>query len=174
MLKKIFLSLAFVLASAGAFAQDAAAPLNDARIAHIAYTAGQIDISAANLALEKSEDAQVLAFAELMARDHAAVNEEALALLNRLDVAPQENDTSAALSSQAREREEQLAALAGREFDIAYVENEVTFHKTVNEALQNLLIPNAQNADLKALLETGLSLFREHQLHAEHLLHEMN
>ncbi len=151
MLEKMCLSSECVRAGEGALAQDAAAQLNDARIAHIAYTAGQIDISAANLALEKSEDAQVLAFAELMARDHAAVNEEALALLNRLDVAPQENDTSAALSSQAREREEQLAALAGREFDIAYVENEVTFHKTVNDALQNLLIPHTQTADLHAL-----------------------
>jgi putative membrane protein len=31
------------------------------------------------------------------------------------------------------------------------------------------LIPNAKNAELKSLLETGLKLFKEHQTHAEHL-----
>jgi putative membrane protein len=31
------------------------------------------------------------------------------------------------------------------------------------------LIPNAENADLKALLEKGLMLFQSHQKHAETL-----
>ena len=36
-------------------------------------------------------------------------------------------------------------------------------------ALSGTLIPEADNAELKALLETGLSLFQSHQAHAEHL-----
>ena len=47
--------------------------------------------------------------------------------------------------------------------------NEVAYHKTVNGALKDTLIPNAQNAELKSLLQTGLSLFTAHQQHAEHL-----
>ena len=34
-------------------------------------------------------------------------------------------------------------------------------------ALESTLIPSADNAELKSLLETGLTLFREHQMHAE-------
>ena len=45
----------------------------------------------------------------------------------------------------------------------------MAYHQTVNEALKSTLIPAAQNAELKALLETGLTLFTEHQQHAEHL-----
>ena len=57
----------------------------------------------------------------------------------------------------------------GRSFDRAYAANEVAYHKTVNAALADTLIPSASNAQLKSLLETGLKLFREHQHHAEHL-----
>lgn len=59
---------------------------NDAQIAHIAYTADNIDIAVARLALQKSKDARVRTFAETMVRDHAAVNDKALALLKKLDV----------------------------------------------------------------------------------------
>jgi putative membrane protein len=59
--------------------------------------------------------------------------------------------------------------LRGPAFDRAYIQNEVAFHRTVNGALQTTLIPGARNAELKSLLETGLSLFQEHQKHAEEL-----
>ena len=155
------------VAACSASAQDA--KLTDPQIAHIAYTAGQIDIEAAQLALEKTANADVRVFAELMARDHAAVNDQALALVKRLNVTPEENGTSAALTKQAAETKARLEALSGAEFDRAYVENEVGYHRTVNDALRTTLIPSAQNAELKALLETGLALFQEHQAHAEHL-----
>ena len=32
---------------------------------------------------------------------------------------------------------------------------------------RSTLIPSAKNGELKSLLETGLTLFREHQAHAE-------
>ncbi len=59
--------------------------------------------------------------------------------------------------------------MSGAAYDRAYVENEVAYHKTVNGALKDTLIPDAQNAELKALLQTGLTLFEAHQAHAEHL-----
>jgi putative membrane protein len=36
-----------------------------------------------------------------------------------------------------------------------------------------VLIPDAQNGELKSLLETGLKLFKEHQQHAEHLVGQL-
>ena len=49
------------------------------------------------------------------------------------------------------------------------MQNEVAFHRTVNGALKDTLIPSADNGELKSLLETGAALFGEHQTHAEHL-----
>jgi putative membrane protein len=159
----VFASLAL---AAGAVAQDAP---TDPQIAHIAYTAGQIDITAAEQALKKSNNPDVIAFAELMARDHKAVNDQALALVAKLGVTPEDNATSQKLSADAAAKLAELDALDGAAFDAAYVANEVSFHQAVNDALANVLIPAAQNPELEALLQTGLTLFQEHQLHAEHL-----
>ena len=162
--------LGLALVAGPAMHAEAAAPaLNDAQIAHIAYTAGAIDITAAKQALQKSHNPQVRAFAEEMARDHAAVNEQALALVKKLGVTPQDNPTSQSLASAAAAEQTKLAALSGDAYDKAYAANEVAFHQTVNGALSGTLIPAAQNAELKSLLETGLKLFQSHLMHAEHL-----
>jgi putative membrane protein len=150
----------------------AAAP-TDPQIAHIAYTAGNIDIAAGKQALAKSHNKAVRSFAEEMVRDHTAVNDKALALVKRLHVTPEANPTSASLSKQADATLKRLSRLKGAAFDRAYVDNEVAYHKTVNGALATTLIPNAKNAELKSLLETGLTLFREHQAHAEQVAKEL-
>ena len=147
----------------------AAAGPTDPQIAHIAYTAGVIDVAAGKQALAKSHNKTVRAFAEEMVRDHTAVNDKALALVKKLKVTPQDNPTSQALNKGAKAESDKLAKLNGAAFDRAYVDNEIAFHKTVNGALAKTLIPNAHNAELKSLLETGLTLFKEHQAHAEQL-----
>jgi putative membrane protein len=163
------LSTAFIalsLFSAPVFAQGAAKP-TDPQIAHIAYTAGQLDIAAAKQALAKTKNKQVRSFAQDMVRDHTAVNKQALALVNKLKVKPEDNDTSRSLTKQATEKRKELAKLKGVDFDKAYIANEVAYHKTVNGALENTLIPSASNAELKSLLQTGLKMFQGHEQHAE-------
>ena len=146
-----------------------AAGPTDPQIAHIAYSAGNIDIAAGKQALARSHNKAVRAFASEMVRDHSAVNVQALALVKKLHVTPEANPTSAALSKQAAATLRRLSHLYGRNFDRAYAKNEVAYHKTVNAALADTLIPSANNAELKSLLQTGLKLFSEHQHHAEHL-----
>jgi|SRR5689334_12433385 len=146
---------------------------NDAQIAHIAYTAGEIDVKAAELALKKSKNREVRAFAQDMVRDHKAVNEKALALVKKLNVKPQDNDTSKALLAQAKQKQAELQKLDGAAFDRAYATNEVAYHKTVNGALESTLIPGASNDELKALLTAGLKIFQGHQQHAEHVAQDL-
>lgn len=145
----------------------------DPQIAHIAYTAGTIDIAAAKQALAKSRNKAVRSFAQEMVRDHQAVNAKALALVKKLHVTPQPNPTSTSLTTSAAATRARLNRLSGAAFDRAYVDNEVTYHQTVNGALESTLIPNAKNDQLKSLLQTGLSLFREHQAHAEQVAKEL-
>ncbi|HZY49961.1 MAG TPA: DUF4142 domain-containing protein [Devosia sp.] len=139
----------------------------DAQIAHIAYTAGQLDITAAEQAIKKSKNAEIIAFAKQMEEDHKAVNDQALALVKKLNVTPEDNPTSQALSKAAADKLAELDKLDGAAFDKAYIDNEVAYHKAVNSALSDTLIPAAQNAELKALLQQGLTLFTEHEKHAE-------
>jgi putative membrane protein len=159
---------AICLLGGAAFAAAAEKP-TDPQIAHIAYTAGVIDIDAAKQALKKSKNKEVIAFARDMVRDHEAVNKQALALVKKLNVTPEDNDTSKALTKAAAEKRDELAKLKGPAFDKAYIDNEVAYHKQVNEALETSLIPSATNPELKDLLQTGLKLFQGHEQHAEHV-----
>jgi len=171
--KSILLGAALLAASAAAPALALGDGPTDPQIAHIAYTAGVIDVAAAKQALAKSTNPTVRSFAREMVRDHEAVNVAALDLVKKLKVTPADNPTSAALTKQAAADERRLAALKGSAFDRAYLANEVAYHKAVNGALDKTLIPSSDNAELKSLLQTGLKLFGEHQAHAEHLAAEL-
>ncbi|MGH6811382.1 MAG: DUF4142 domain-containing protein [Methylocella sp.] len=167
MLVRLSAAIAAFYMLSGAGVAQAAAKLTDPQIAHIAYTAGQLDIDAAKQALSKSTNKDVRAFAEDMVRDHTAVNDKALALVKKLNVTPEDNDTSRALTKQATEKRSELSKLNGAEFDKAYIANEIAYHKTVNGALETTLIPSASNPELKSLLQTGLKIFQGHQQQAE-------
>ena len=171
-MKRIALFIAAGAALAAAAPVQAAGP-TDPQIAHIAYTAGNIDIEAAKQALAISHNATVRSFAQQMIRDHEAVNAKALALVKQLHVTPEANGTSASLTKGAEAERAKLSKLAGAAFDREYISNEVAFHKAVNDALASTLIPSAQNAELKSLLQTGLTLFKEHQMHAEQVAAEI-
>ena len=164
-------AFAALLLASGTASAEGAKP-TDPQIAHIAYTAGQIDIEAAQQALQKSKNNDVINFAKDMERDHKAVNDQALALVKKLKVTPEDNDTSKALTKQAADKRAELAKLSGAAFDKAYIDNEVAYHKTVDAALENTLIPSASNQELKELLKTGLKIFQGHEQHAEHVAAE--
>jgi putative membrane protein len=145
MIKHILAAAALVALTMSGVAVAADAP-TDPQIAHIAYTAGAIDIKAAD---------------------------QALALVKKLGVTPEDNPVSQSLTKSADEEAAKLAKLDGAAFDKAYIANEVAYHKAVNAALKDTLIPAAQNPELKALLEQGLTLFTEHQHHAEMIAGEL-
>src|SRR3546814_13139073 len=81
-MKSMFALTAAVAALAMAAPVSAQAP-NDAQIAHIAYTAGSIDVEAGRPARQTSHNAAVRAFAATMVRDHDVVDNQALARVPR-------------------------------------------------------------------------------------------
>jgi putative membrane protein len=172
-MRSSFFIAAVAFAMAPAWVHAAEKP-TDPQIAHIADTAGVLDIKAAQQALEKSKDKNVQAFANDMVKDHTAVNDKALALVKKLNVTPEDNDTSKGLVKNADAKRAELAKFSGAAFDKAYVDNEVAYHKTVNDALAKTLIPSSQNGELKSLLETGLKIFQGHEQHAEHLASQLH
>ena len=108
-----------------------------------------------------------------MVRDHEAVNKQALDLVKKLKVTPEDNGTSKALSKNAADKLAELGKLKGADFDKAYVANEIAYHKAVDSALETTLIPSASNPELKSLLQTGLKIFQGHEQHAEHVAAEL-
>jgi putative membrane protein len=142
---------------------------NDAQIAAIVVTANQVDIDAGKLAASKASSAEVKKFGQQMVTDHTGVNKQATALVTKLKVTPEDNPTAQSLKKGGEENVAHLKTLSGKAFDKAYVDHEVAYHQQVLDALDKTLIPNAQNAELKALLVKVRPAFVAHLEHAKHL-----
>ncbi|MDB4951608.1 MAG: hypothetical protein JWM27_4257 [Gemmatimonadetes bacterium] len=137
-----------------AAASTASAPgVTDPQIAAIVVAANNVDIDAGKVAKDKAASPQVKQFAETMIRDHSGVNQAATALVTRLHVTPEDNPTSKSLTDGGASNVAALNGLSGAAFDKAYVEHEVAYHQQVLDAIDQTLIPGAQNADLKKLLQ---------------------
>lgn len=167
------IGLAAALFQTSAHAQSPA-DLNDLEIAHVAYVADNIDIRYAHLALAISQNAEVREFAKTMIRDHEAVNEQALALLAKLGAQPQDNFLSQTLQTNAEKLIDEMSQLRGAAFDKRYAENELAYHKAVNDLVGNAFIPNIENAEVKALFEAGLEIFKAHEGHAVMMVGKLN
>jgi putative membrane protein len=143
--------------------------VNDAQIASIVVTANQVDIDAGKLAASRASDDAVKKFAQLMVTDHTGVNKSAVDLATKLKVTPQDNPTSQSLKAGGEKHRAHLKTLSGTAFDKAYVDQEVAYHQQVLDALDKILIPNATNGELKALLVKVRPAFVAHLEHARHL-----
>lgn len=166
-LKAILLTLGLTaLIGHGIAHAQSPAELNDLEIAHVAYTADNIDIRYAHLAMAISGNPEIRDFAATMIRDHTAVNEQALALLKKLGAQPQDNFLSQTLNDNAEKLIDEMSGLRGAAFDKRYAENELAYHKAVNNLVENAFIPNIENAEVKALFEAGLKIFKAHERHA--------
>jgi putative membrane protein len=146
-------------------AQGAGAP-TDPQIVGIVETADDIDINYAKLALSKARDQQVRDFAQQMITDHSAVQNSVINLASKLNVTPADSPTSDSLKTQAQQTLEKLRSLEGKAFEKSYVDNEVSYHEVVIHATKTVLIPSAQNAELKSALQGAGPLFEGHLAHA--------
>lgn len=141
--------------------------LTDPQIASVAVTANQVDIDYAKIAEKKSTNADVLKFAALMAKDHQSVIDQAVALVTKLKVTPADNATSKSLKEGEAKTAKMLNSKSGKAFDKAYIDNEVAYHKAVISVVENTLIKDATNQELKDLLLSAVPLFKAHLAHAE-------
>ncbi len=169
-MKKIYdaISVVALVVALGGSALLAQAP-TDPQIVQIVQTANKIDINQAKLALKKSNNAQVKEFANQMISDHTNLEKSVADLAKKLNVTPQDSDTSKQLQQQAAAETKKLNSLSGKAFDKEYASHEVAFHQAVIDAATNTLIPNAKNPQLKSALEGAAPLLQGHEQHAKQL-----
>jgi putative membrane protein len=161
----VVIAVSLLLAATSVMAQTP----NDAQIASIVVTANQVDIDAGKLAESKASNKEVKDFGKLMVTDHTGVNKQAVDLVTKLNVTPQDNPTSQSLKAGGEKNVANLQKLKGAAFDKAYIDHEVAYHQQVLDAVDKTLIPSAQNAELKALLVKVRPAFVAHLEHAKRL-----
>jgi putative membrane protein len=151
---------------------EAAKP-SDPQIVGVVTAADQIDIDLAKVALKKTKNDQVKQFAQQMIDDHTKLQKSVDDLAKKLNVKPEESDISKSLKTAAAEETKKLKGLRGKAFDKEYIDHEVAYHQQVIDAAGKVLIPNAQNAELKSALEGAAPLLQGHLDHAKQIQSSM-
>src|SRR3954468_21137137 len=135
-LAKAGITLAATLLMSFAFTSSAVAQApTDPQIVGIVLGANQIDMDYAKLALAKSKNKDVRDFAQQMSTDHASLQKSVKDLGAKLNVTPADSDTAKSLKQQAADETKKLKALSGKEFDKAYIDNEVAYPQQVIDAV---------------------------------------
>jgi putative membrane protein len=158
-------------AGMGAAASAAAATtgMSDAQIAGITAAAHKGEIDAAKMAKKQSKNAKVKKFAAMMSKQHTAAQKAETAAETKAGITPAESDMSAKITQMNSDTASQLKDLKGKEFDKAYAKAMVDGHTKVLDSLDNVLIPAAKDAGLKAQLQKERPVVAEHLEHAKKL-----
>jgi putative membrane protein len=137
--------------------------LTDSQIASVAVVANQVDVNYGKIALKKSTNADVKKFAQTMITDHESIIKTAVDLVKKLGVNPNhDNSVSKSLLAGEKETTEKLNSFSGDDFNKAYIDNEVTYHEAVINAVKTVLIPQTVNTELKSTLESIVPLLEHH------------
>lgn len=162
----ILSALGFLIAAAGPARAETP---SDAQIAEIVVKANQVDVDAGRLAMSRTANSEVKAFAAEMVAAHTQIGNQARALVKKIGVTPEPSVTSHSLEGGGAANIALLEKLSVAQFDRAYVGHEVAYHRQVLAAVDDILIPGAENPELKALLVAVRPIFVAHLEHAQHL-----
>jgi putative membrane protein len=151
-----------------AFAQ-ASAKLDDPTIVAIFDAANTWDIQTGDLAAKKGTTKAVKDFGAMIARDHKNVRQQGRDLAAKLKVTPTP-PKDFALAKVHADAMKKLEGLSGKEFDKAFLQNEVDYHQAVIDAVTSTLLPSLQNAEVKDLVTKVAPAFAAHRDAAKNLL----
>lgn len=132
------------------------APAADKEFVANAGMAGLGEVQMGNLALQKSENAEVRAFAQRMVTDHGQSNAELAQLATAKGLA-----LPAELAGKHQQGYEHLQSLGGAEFDRAYMQHMVGDHQEAVTLFQNAST-SATDADIRGFAAKTLPVLREH------------
>jgi putative membrane protein len=152
--------------------QAAAPPLkigrvNDENIAAMLLASNNTDISYARLVPSRAQREDVMKFAERMLTDHNGVNALVTELVRKLDMEPRENVMSLDLRDESANRRDILRELSGFAFDSTYMDNEIAYHQRFLAVIDEIMLPQVRNGDLRNLLTIVRPAVAAHLAHAE-------
>jgi putative membrane protein len=143
--------------------------LTDEQIAAITDAANTAEIEEGKLARLKSKDAAVQKFAARM----IAAHEEAKKNQDKLKLPTAESALGNTLGTEAASTMSALKGAEAKDFDRAYIEAQVRAHQKLLDALNDQLIPDVKNPDLKAYLSQIQPHVARHLKEAQELQHAL-
>ncbi len=149
-----------------AAAPAAPAALTDANIVYILDNANMLDSAAGSIAATKGTNSEVREFGKRMMRDHHALRKQGQDLAKKLNVTPEAPANDDSKASYDKTMSMLNGAAKGKDFDKAYIDNEVTYHQAVLQTATNAMAA-AQNAELKNLIQKAAPAIQAHLTLAE-------
>jgi putative membrane protein len=153
-------------------APAAPAALTDANIVYILDNANMLDSAAGAVAATKGTNSEVREFGKRMMRDHHALRKQGQDLAKKLNVTPEAPANDDSKASYDKTMSMLNGAAKGKDFDKAYIDNEVTYHQAVLQTATNAMNA-AQNAELKNLIQKAAPAIQAHLTLAESIQKKM-
>ena len=138
-----------------------AGQLSDANIFYILDAANRADSAAGSIAVTKGTNSEVREYGAMMARDHHRLRLDGQTLATKLAISLTAPAGDAAPAFFDKTMATLNGAAKGRDFDKAYIDHEVAYHKTVLETAVSAMAA-AQNADLKNLIQKAAPVIQGH------------
>jgi putative membrane protein len=149
------------MAAAPAPAPAPAPTLTDANIVFILDNANMLDSAAGSVAAKKGTSADVREFGKRMMRDHHSLRKQGQDLAKKLGVTPTAPANDDSKAQYDKTMSTLNGAAKGKDFDKAYIDNEVTYHQAVLQTATNAMNA-AQNAELKNLIQKAAPAIQAH------------
>lgn len=142
--------------------------MTDAQIKDVIATVNKGEIDLAKVAIQKAQNPDVKAFAQRMENEHSALNTQAQVTTGGAGAVAQ-NELISTLEADAQATLKDLQSRSDAEFDLAYIDSQVRMHRTVLGALEDRLIPSAQDPELRKVLEGARESVQDHLSQAEEI-----
>jgi len=156
-----------------AAATAAAGPMNDANIMSLISMSNSEEIGDSKVAQTKATNANVKAFANDMVKDHQTLQGQVDKLGTKANITPQEPTTASAEKQRMEQEMTQLQNTAkGADFDRMYIEDQISDHQKTLDNLQRFQT-DAQNAELKSLIEKAIPKVQQHLQRAKDIQGKM-
>lgn len=169
MLKNLFVMTIVSLFALVGTAQTTSIPASDAEIAEVLMTVNDAEIDSSRIAGQRAQSEEVKAFAKLMVQVHKASSKETKTLIRKEKMKNKGSDLSQTLQGEAKNLIKSLKDADTAAFDKTYVDQQVAMHQQALSLMNETLIPNTKNADLKAHLEKTRVATIEHLANAKNL-----
>ena len=136
----------------GTGTMGAAVPMMDANVAAVAHASNMDEIQTSQVALQRSQNAQVRQFAQQMITEHTAVDQQMQQMLQAKGMTMQPNQPAQAAMQATAATVANLNQRSGADFDRAYMTHQVQAHRWTLTSLDQSLIPATRDGDMKAFL----------------------
>jgi len=138
-----------------------AAALSDANIVYILDRSNLLDSASGAIAATKGTNSEVREYGKMMMRDHHGLREQGQQLAKRLGVTPAAPATDNSGAEMTRVMAMLNSAAKGRDFDKAYIDDQVTYHVNLLETA-TIAMASAQNPELKNFIQKAAPAVQAH------------